>query len=121
MDKQYLKENGDVDFEKFAPNDGKVPGTEITDQTLNKGTIIDRYGPSKGRYTSPDGTPYIERSLPYQENPVAYHRYEVIKPINGVSMAKIAPAFGQDGGGTQYLLPKTVRWLLKNGFLREIK
>ena len=37
------------------------------------------------------GTPYEQRSLPYIENPNAYHRYEVIKPIENVTMSEIAP------------------------------
>lgn len=45
------------------------------------GEIIDRYGPSNGRYTSPveNGTPYSydQRSLPYVEEAAQYHQYEI--------------------------------------------
>ena len=46
------------------------------------GEVIDRYGPSDGRYTSPvvEGEPYSydKRVLPYVEDQSQYHQYEVI-------------------------------------------
>jgi len=36
------------------------------------------------------------------------------------SLSKIAPAFGQIGGGVQFELPNNVSCLIKNGFLKEI-
>ncbi|MER2499058.1 TNT domain-containing protein [Vibrio neptunius] len=53
-----------------------------------------------------------------------YRRYEVLKPLP-VLEGKIAPAFGKIGGGTQLLpnLPDRVNinWLIKNGYLKELK
>ena len=38
-----------------------------------------------------------QRALPYIENPNAYHKYEVLKPIDNVTISEIAPAFEQVG------------------------
>ena len=59
--------------------------------------------------------------LPYVENPNAYHKYEVIKPIDNVTTSQIAEAFEQSGGGMQYELPSIVNKLIQDEFLREIK
>ena len=46
------------------------------------GSVIDRYGPPNGTFTSPvpDSGPYVydQRSLPYVEDPGHYHQYEVV-------------------------------------------
>ena len=119
-DPRFLNANGEVDWEKFAPNGGYVEGSKVTGQNLETGTVIDRYGSPYGRYTSPDGTPYTQRSLPYVENPNAYHRYRVRKTIGGVTMGRIAPAFNQEGGGIQFELPSSILSLLQNNYLEEI-
>ena len=50
------------------------------------GEIIDRYGPSYGRYMSPiiNGRPfnYDQRTLPFVEDKSQYHKYEVIGDIS---------------------------------------
>ena len=120
-DQKFLNDHGDVDWDTWAPNGGRVPSTIVEGQTLDTGTVIDRYGNPYGKYTSPVGVPYEQRALPYFENPDAYHKYEVLKPINNVTMSQIAEAFEQPGGGIQYELPSSVAQLVKDGFLREIK
>ena len=61
-----LKSDGTADKVQYAPN--------VTE-------VIDRYGNSDGRYTSPviNGKPYSyeQRSLPYVEDESNYHQYEV--------------------------------------------
>lgn len=74
---KFLNSSGDIDWEKFAPNGGYVPGSKISGQTLETGTIIDRCGNQYGRYTSSVGGPYEQRVLLYIENPNAYHQYEL--------------------------------------------
>ena len=64
---------------------------------------------------------YEQRVLPYIENPYAYHKYEVLKPIDNVTISQIAEAFEQPGGGMQYELPSIVNKLIKDKFLKEIK
>lgn len=120
-DSKFLDSNGDIDWEKWAPNGGRVPGTIKEGQTLDVGTVIDRYGNQYGKYTSPVGVPYEQRALPYIENPNAYHQYEVIKPIDNVTMSEIAKAFEQQGGGIQYELPSSIKQLIKDEFIKEIK
>ncbi len=118
---KYLNKAGDINWEKYAPNGGYVEGTRTTGNTLSKGTIIDRYGNEYGRYTSPVGTSYTKRSLPYIENPNAYHKYKIVEPINNVAKGEIAKAFRQTGGGIQYELPKSINDLKKLGWIKEVK
>ncbi len=72
---------------------GRVPNTEKYNQVLSAGTYIDRYGSFMGKYVSPFGVPYTQRSLPYVENPKAYHVYLVKKDIVGVTSSKIMILF----------------------------
>ena len=108
-DTKFLDADENIDWEKWAPNGGRVPGTIKENQTIPAGTIIDRYGSQWGKYTSPAGVPYEQRALPYIENPNAYHKYEVLKPIDNVTISEIAPAFEQVGGGIQYVLPNNIK------------
>ena len=119
-DSKFLDAEGKIDWEKWAPNGGRVPGTIKEGQTLPAGTIIDRYGNKYGKYTSPAGVPYEQRALPYIENPNAYHKYKVVKPIDNVTISEIAAAFEQPGGGIQYELPSNIKQLLKDGYIKEI-
>ena len=119
-DERYLNSEGDIDWEKWAPNGGRISESVKEGQTLEVGKIIDRYGSTFGKYVSPEGTPYEQRALPYLENPNAYHKYKVIRPIENVTISEIAPAFEQIGRGIQYELPFPVKDLLGD-YLEEIK
>ena len=61
-----LKANGKANKDPFVPKIGEV---------------VDRYGSANGRYTSPvvngKSYAYTQRSLPYIEDPLNYHQYEV--------------------------------------------
>ena len=120
-DSKFLDADGNIDWEKWAPNGGRVPGTIKENQTISSGTIMDRYGSQWGKYTSPVGVPYEQRALPYIENLNAYHKYEVLKPINNVTISEIAPAFEQVGGGIQFELPYNIKKLKELGYIKEIK
>ena len=120
-DSIVLDANGNIDWEKWAPKGGRVPGTIKENQTISSGTIMDRYGSQWGKYTSPVGVPYEQRALPYIENLNAYHKYEVLKPINNVTISEIAPAFEQVGGGIQFELPYNIKKLKELGYIKEIK
>ncbi|WP_309129950.1 glycohydrolase toxin TNT-related protein, partial [Microbacterium sp.] len=80
---ECLDANGDIDWSK-APNDGfthDAAGNPIkTDHVPAAGDRFDRFGDPGGRFVSPipeDGPfSYGSRSLPYHENPNAYHQYE---------------------------------------------
>lgn len=119
-DPKYLTHEGKIDWDKHAPNNGRVEGTVVNNQTIKQGTIIDRYGSKYGNYTSPIGTSFEARALPYKDNSWAYHKYMVIKDIDGVTTSQIAAAFGQPGGGIQFELPSSVKKLVEAGFLKEV-
>ena len=118
-DTKYLDESGHVDYPKYAPDNGFVAGTKHI-ETLDVGALIDRYGGPGGDFTAPKGTPYKMRSLPYYKNQNVYHVYRVIKPIENVEAGRIAPAFGERGGGIQYRLPTNIKELTENGYLEEV-
>ncbi|WP_241584887.1 TNT domain-containing protein [Rosenbergiella epipactidis] len=70
--------------------------------TLSVGTRLDRYGEPSGSFLAPKGTPYEQRALAPGAGAEKYYEYEVIKPLP-VIQGKIAPAFGEPGGGVQIL------------------
>lgn len=119
-DQDFLNDEGKIDWDRHAQNDGIEPGTLVENQTLKPGTLIDRYGSEKGNYTAPMGTDYESRALPYKNNPFMYYKYEVINEIDGVDVSKVASAFGCSGGAVQYQLPISVRDLVDTGYLRRI-
>jgi hypothetical protein len=47
--------DGEWDWQKQAPNNGAVPGTQVT-TTIQPGTTFDRYGNRNGEYMPPAGT-----------------------------------------------------------------
>ena len=107
--------NGSINY---PPNNGAVPGTEKM-ITLQPGTKIDRYGAETGRYVSPYGTPFANRSLPPGSDELPYHVYEVLKPIQ-VQSGLIAAWFDQPGGGIQYQFAQTIENLIQSGYLRRL-
>jgi hypothetical protein len=86
---------------------------------LEPGLVIDRFGPGFGRFTSPSDTPFGARGLPPDNLELGYHQYRVVRPIP-VWEGAIAPAMGQEGGGTQYFMPAAVVDLVNMGYLEEL-
>ncbi|WP_234405343.1 glycohydrolase toxin TNT-related protein [Paenilisteria weihenstephanensis] len=90
---KYLDESGDI---KWPKADGFVvdkAGKAITvNANLKAGQVIDRYGDSFGRFTSPveNGKilEYDTRGLPYPESVKPYYQYEVVQDINLVNVKK---------------------------------
>ena len=99
----------------YPPNDGFFG--ESTSQTLEAGARIDRYGGEGGTFVSPEGTSEAMRALPPGATERPYNIYEVVNAIE-VRAGTIAPAFGQLGLGTQYVLPDSVANLIENGYLK---
>ena len=110
---EYFDEKGGL---KWPENDG-FEG-EPSKGTLQPGRTIDRYGPD-GVFTSQAGTPYEERSLPFDKASQDYNAYDVVKPIERVLEGETAPAFNQKGRGTQQKLPESVEDLVDKGFLKR--
>ncbi|WP_435645976.1 glycohydrolase toxin TNT-related protein [Listeria aquatica] len=82
----FLDEAGEI---KWPDADGFVcdsAGNPITvDANLKAGQIVDRFGNSAGRFTSPveNGKilDYDTRGLPYPESAKAYHQYTIVNDI----------------------------------------
>jgi hypothetical protein len=76
---------------------------------------------------SPGTAPFAQRSLPPSqlnappgsEYPDNYHAYTVLKAIV-VKSGPVAPWFGQPGFGIQFLMPKPVIDLVKQGYLARV-
>ena len=84
------------------------------------GEIIDRYGSSWGRFTSPHGTPLPARSMRINNLNSVPSIYRVAKPIE-VNAGFVEPWYGQPGMGVQYEMPVPIEILLKKGFLESYK
>ncbi|MGI8662553.1 MAG: TNT domain-containing protein [Acidimicrobiales bacterium] len=99
-----------------APNNGFLGGWSTT-ETLQPGTLIDRYGAETGRFFSPAGTDLAARALPTGAGPL--NGYEVLKAFD-VQGGIVGPAFGQPGLGIQYMSPQTVADLIEGGFIKPV-
>ena len=80
----------------------QVPGS-IEKVALDSGTVIQRTGDFASRLTAPAGIPSQMLALPYDKIGQATTYLQATQPIQALS-GRIAPWFGQIGGGTQYLL-----------------
>ncbi|QAY60136.1 DUF4237 domain-containing protein [Microbacterium protaetiae] len=90
-DPSVLTPDGKIDWSQVPKGGYKLDGDgDPIKQPHNPqpGEVVDRYGPSDGRYTSPvpENGPYTydQRSLPYVENPNHYHQYEFNDDLNSV-------------------------------------
>ncbi|WP_277243519.1 glycohydrolase toxin TNT-related protein [Mycolicibacterium obuense] len=92
------------------------------------GLVLDRLGHPGGGWLSPEGTTYEERALPPTSLEKDYFRYEVNTSVPlpdgwSIEASRVAPWFGQPGGGIQYrlLAPEgdrpSVQRLIDIGFL----
>ncbi|MDR2088480.1 MAG: TNT domain-containing protein [Clostridiales Family XIII bacterium] len=88
-------------------------------KTLMPGTIVDRYGGETGKFVSPQGTPYANRSLPPSSDARPYNAYEVVKPID-VKSGKISPWFDQPGGGNAVSACPINRKFSSIGIFKEV-
>jgi len=114
-------QNQAFDRARFPPNDGFRGPMPRPRTTLPKGTVIDRFGSTRGTFAAPAGTPTPARALPPATQPRPFTAYVVEKPIPKVKAGPAAANYGQPGGGTQYKLPSTVEHLHQNGFLRQME
>lgn len=152
-----LDENGEIDWSQ-APHDGFRLGEDgnpiLRDHQPQAGERFDRFGHPYGTFVSPLGPdgPYSwdSRSLPYHENPNAYHLYEWDRPLSElhdayakadpetrqrvdiylddnelelsdtVQRGNAAPAFNQGGGAEQDILPLPPKLLEDLGMISEV-
>ncbi|MEU9242864.1 TNT domain-containing protein [Streptomyces sp. NPDC048385] len=103
---------GDWKF-SLLPDDGfdHTPQGEpiAAEYTLPVGQLVDRFGNEFGKFLSPAGASYGERSIPPAalntqdpRYPYDYHLYRVKKPTL-VCAGPAAPGFEQPGQGVQYV------------------
>lgn len=84
-----LTPDGKIDWSQAPKGGFRLDGNGDPikhDHTPRAGDVFDRYGGPGGRYVSPvpgDGPfSYGSRSLPYEENPSAYHQYEWTRDLS---------------------------------------
>lgn len=102
----------------FGPKNGGFDGAP-SNYSLKTGDIITRYGKETGRYASPKGVEFNQRSLAPGTELTRMYTYRVVKPIT-VKAGIAAPFFGASGGGIQYLFDKSIYWYIKNGYLERL-
>ncbi|MCG8918984.1 glycohydrolase toxin TNT-related protein [Actinokineospora sp. PR83] len=106
----------------IQPRQGEPPLTLFRGKQmleLAPGTEIDRYGEPGGNLTYAAGTPFERRSLVPDWVGRPYRAYRVLKPTEALTGVAI-PWFDQPGGGTAYLLSRSVAELIDNGHLVEV-
>ena len=113
--KDYSSRNADPDgFDKTY-----LGGDYKRKILLPKGAKICRYGGYRGVYTTLVGTPYHCLGLPYIEDSMEYHEFEVIADGLVVSLIVeeeiVAPAFDSPGGGIQYLHRQNIAREISSG------
>jgi RHS repeat-associated protein len=101
----------------WPPNSGFLKSPVAI--TLPRGTLVDRYGSTLGRFVSPAGTSFGARSLPNSAQLSPFRTFEVMESLR-VQSGVAAPWFGQPGGGTQYMFPSPLSDLARWGVLREV-
>jgi hypothetical protein len=87
---------------------------------LPQGVEVDRFGQPDGNLTYAGGTPFPLRSLVPEWVGRPYHVYRLQQPTQVLAGVAV-PWFGQPGGGTAYLLPKSIDGLLADDTLVEVR
>ncbi|WP_228460618.1 TNT domain-containing protein [Gordonia crocea] len=112
---------------KWPENNGFKDGQYTTSDTLPPDLKLDRIGSENGSFLATEGTPYSQRALaPGTAN--EYHTYQTgPNPLPDgwkVQHGEVAGAFGQNGGGTQWVVVNEagehvpVAELLRRGILK---
>lgn len=88
--------------------------------TLPPGTEGDRYGDPSGNTLFAARTEFTHRSHPAEDERREYHVYRLTRPVRAITGTTI-PWYDQEGGGTAYILERSVADLLANGSLVELE
>ena len=121
-----LDRNGNPipDYDGQAPNNGFVESPEELERNgkcdLSKGSIVVRYGSERGSFVTDLGTSYSKLSLPYDKDSIEYHEYRVNTEISCLK-GTVAPAFGEEGGGIQYMTNESISELVESGALVRVR
>jgi hypothetical protein len=103
------------------PLPGEPPLTLLAEKhiaVLMPGREIVRYGQPTGNLTFDAGTEFSAMSLRAEREQQGPHRYRVARELRTLSGLTV-PWHNQPGGGTAYLLPKSVEDHLADGSLTE--
>ena len=99
----------------YPPNDGFSGAAQKI--TLEAGTLIQRTGDLVGLYIAPAGTPTQMLSLPYDKIGQPTTILQVQQSVE-VLAGRVAPWFGQIGGGIQYQLVTHLDQLISEGIIK---
>jgi hypothetical protein len=103
----------------WPPNGGFASSAR---ETIQPGTILDRYGSPNGRFFGEPGATVSQRGMAPGAEAMPYTKYRVLKPLDTqAGPAAGAPQFGATGGAKQYLAGNSIQWLLDNGFIEVVK
>ena len=111
--------DGGVEARPIEPLAGEPPLTlfrERREVELPAGTQVDRYGGEEGNVTYALGTPFAERSLPPDWANRPYWAYRLERPLRALTGVAV-PWFDQPGGGTAYVLERSLADLVADGSL----
>lgn len=86
---------------------------------LPAGMEVDRFGEGEGNLVYAAGTPFAQRSLVPSWINRPYHVYRLRRPVEVLTGVAV-PWFEQPGGGTAYLMPKTIEDMIADGVLVEV-
>ncbi|WP_447008588.1 glycohydrolase toxin TNT-related protein [Saccharothrix isguenensis] len=86
---------------------------------LPAGMEVDRFGEGEGNLVYAAGTPFAQRSLVPSWINRPYHVYRLRRPVEVLTGIAV-PWFEQPGGGTAYLMPKTIDDMVADGVLVEV-
>ncbi|MBB5954983.1 hypothetical protein FHS29_001553 [Saccharothrix tamanrassetensis] len=106
----------------ISPMSGEPPLTLFRHKQmieLPTGMEVDRFGDGSGNLVYAAGTPFAERSLVPSWINRPYRVYRLRRPVEVLTGVAV-PWFEQPGGGTAYLLPKSVEDMLAEGVLVEV-
>ncbi|MER5268230.1 glycohydrolase toxin TNT-related protein [Actinosynnema sp. NPDC002837] len=104
------------------PMNGEPPLTLFRHKTmveLPAGMEVDRFGEGEGNLVYAAGTPFAQRSLVPSWINRPYHVYRLRRPVEVLTGVAV-PWFEQPGGGTAYLMPKTIDDMVADGVLVEV-
>lgn len=103
----------------YPPNNG-FSGV-VQKVVLEAGTLLQRTGDLVGRFVAPAGTPTQMLSLPYDKIGQATTILQVQQSVEALA-GRVAPWFGQIGGGMQYLLlDGRVDQLIRDGIIKILE
>jgi hypothetical protein len=105
----------------IQPLPGEPPLTLIAEKriaVLMPGREIVRYGSPAGNLTFASGTEFSAMSLRQEREQLGPRRYRVVRALHTLS-GHTVPWHDQPGGGTAYLLPRSVDEHLANGSITD--